>query len=50
MKWLLLRCMSPFMARLRHPAMSGVWSLAGGNRTWQEKLVSVANDPGCVKT
>jgi hypothetical protein len=41
----LLRCMSPFMARNGPQAMSAVWSLAGGKRTWQGKLISVAIDP-----
>jgi len=31
------------LARLRHPAMSAVWSLSGGKRTWRGRSISVAN-------
>src|ERR1700674_5210383 len=31
----LLRCMSPEVARNGPPAMSAIWSLSGGKRTWR---------------
>src|SRR5664279_251280 len=38
-----------FLARNGPQAMSAAWSLTGGKRTWHQKHISVAIDPGCVK-
>ncbi len=41
----LVWCMSPFLARLRHPTMSAQWSLSGEKRTSRRQPISVAIDP-----
>jgi hypothetical protein len=45
MRLLLLRCMSPFMARTGPPATFAIRSLLGANRTWPRQPNLVANDP-----
>jgi putative ABC transport system substrate-binding protein len=42
---ILLRCLSPEVARNGPPAMSAVWSLSGGKRTSSGEPISVAIDP-----
>jgi hypothetical protein len=37
--------MNLLLALTGPPAMSALWSLTGGKRTWQGKLISVAIDP-----
>jgi hypothetical protein len=45
MRSLLLRRMSPVMARTGPPAMSAVLSLSGGKRTWRLRAPTSEFDP-----
>jgi len=38
------------MPRLSRPAVSALWSLLGDKQTSHGQPISVAFDPGCVKT
>jgi hypothetical protein len=40
----------PLLARTGPLAMSAVRSLSGSKQTWRGQPISVAFDPGCVKT
>src|ERR1700692_4294620 len=42
---ILLRCISPKVARNGPPAMSAVWSLSGGKRTWRLRAPTSEFDP-----